>query len=525
MKSYNNTKFQGKKIETKLPENMVDDALYLVADLIGDPNAHQIAKFALRPNMLPDDMRFEATILRLICEMSSQNILPTEWTLAERLKYDYKDARERLVSFMNRYRSNPPMPRVHAFNLGDWIERRNMLEAAVRIQQVFAANIGLSRDAYAEAMEIMLQVAPRLASAESQNAVDTLREFKEDHTRRHQNFLDGIKPGPATPWEALNKHTGYHIEGDMWSWMAKSKHGKSTIAFQLAYYILFNHCDDPMPYDIGYFHLETTRMDIERRWVASQIDLPLTEMDTIPVLTHAGTRNAFERIEKKVVEVSQKAELEYIFCPGIGFAELVTTMADRKARSAARGRKYVAIIDYYQEIDGSAFSIQETEKYNRMATELKNAFQSLCIYGHVFSQYNIDSDYSTKMTSFNGSKLQMRSQVVIRVEREYDTKNNHTQDTPAYYADGQLAKDTLGNTIYFQRAGNVSSKATFNVLMANGDGGGNPGSVDMMFVNALYQIHPVHELKAKGGMSFYAIPRNPNREPEKLPQQKRLPVT
>jgi hypothetical protein len=129
------------------------------------------------------------------------------------------------------------------------------------------------------------------------------------------------------------------------------------------------------------------------------------------------------------------------------------------------------------------------------------------------------------MTSFNGSKLQMRSQVVIRVEREYDTKNNHTQDTPAYYADAQLAKDTLGNTIYFQRAGNVSSKATFNVLMANGDGGGNPGSVDMMFVNALYQIHPVHELKAKGGMSFYAIPRNPNREPEKLPQQKRLQAT
>jgi len=524
MKSYNNTVFRGKKIETVLPESLLDDALCLIADLIGDPDANEIAKYALRPNMLPLDMKFEATLLRLICEMSAQDILPTEWALAERLKYDYKEAHERLVSFMDRFRCNPPMPRMHAFNLNDWIERRNMLEASVRIQQVFAGNVGLSRDAYEEAMQIMLDVAPRLASSEAKNAVETLKEFMQRNVERHVAFLAGIPPGPATPWAALNEHTGYHIEGDMWNWIAKSKHGKSTVAFQLAYHILHTHCKDDVPYDIGYFHLETTRMDIQSRYIASQIDLPLRDMDTILVSGHEKTRSAFERVQKRIVEASKTAELEYIFCPGIGFAELVTTMADRKARAAAKGRKYVAIIDYYQEIDGGSMGRTEVEQYNKMATELKNAFQSLEIYGHVFAQYNIDANYAGKMTSWNGSKLQMRSQVVIRIEREYSTNENPQVDIAAYYNDGTLAKDVIGNQIYFQRAGNISSKTKFNVIMANGDGGGNPGSAEMMFVNSLFQIHSAHLMKSKG-QEFYVIPRNPNREPEKLPTQKRLQAT
>jgi hypothetical protein len=519
MKSYNNTVFRGKKIETVLPESLLNDALCLIADLIGDPDADDIARYALRPNMLPPNMKFEATLLRVICDMSSQNLVPTEGALVERLKHDYKDARERLVSFMDKFRCNPPAPRFHAFNLNDWTERRNMLEAAVRIQQVFAGNVGLSRDAYEEAMQIMLDVAPRLASVETQNARQTWKEFTDYDNQLHEAWKTGDALGLTTPWAALNKRTGFHLEGDMWNWIAKSKHGKSTVAFQLAYHIFLNHCKDVVPCDVGYFHLETTRMDIQRRYIASQIDLPLEHRGTLAIASNEKTHTAFKRVEERIFDASRTAELEYIFCPGIGFAELVTTMADRKARSEARGRKYVAIIDYYQEIDGTVFGTgsNETAMYNRMATELKNAFQSLGIYGHVFAQYNIDSDYGSKMTSWNGSKLQMRSQVVIRIEREYDSQS----DILTRYPDGAMAKDIMGNPIYFQRKGNVSALAKFNVIMANGDGGGNPGKVDLMFVNSLYQIHEV-ETQKKDGEIYYVIPRNPNREPEKLPQQKRL---
>jgi hypothetical protein len=171
----------------------------------------------------------------------------------------------------------------------------------------------------------------------------------------------------------------------------------------------------------------------------------------------------------------------YHHSPGITPSEMKALISADKAKAEALDKELVVILDYYQEVDWSEFGDDSGRALNTGATWLKNLAEALEIYLINFAQFDNNADYNAKKSGFGGQVVIMRSQNVIRIEREDATENARMIDAKT----GQQVRDGLGQLKFLHETGNPSSQATFNILLSNDD---NTGPVPMLFVNGYFDI-------------------------------------
>jgi hypothetical protein len=270
----------------------------------------------------------------------------------------------------------------------------------------------------------------------------------------------------------------------MCTWLAKSKHGKSSIVLLLAEHIAHT-CADGEGYDVAVFHLETTAESLADRWIARKCKVKpgALRQPEIFDITREPYKSKYDRAQSEW-EHNQKhrGRVSYIHCPGIGPSEFATQVAAMKAQAESRGRELVVILDYYQEMDTSELSQYETTGLNTLATRLKNiaeAKETNC-YLIVFAQYGIDQEYSSKKAGFGGQKIVQRSQVVIRVERDDATTDYPILNTKS----NEQIRDACNVPMFYHEAGQPDARAWLNVILANDD---EAGVVPVIFINGYFE--------------------------------------
>lgn len=473
MKPYN-------KQQTVINRHFESTARNLIADLIGDKDiTHQQGIYRLEAAMLPESMTFEADVLKVIYLLTANNIAPTKEAVTQRLLAQYEDAERRINGLLNSASPAGPQIPMLAFAIGHSIEQERMHIAIKDMaSMVTTAQFDRPETLYEKLSEMLQKAAPLATVSKTVSLQNAAEEYKKKHEERRKRLEMGTANGPTTPWEKLNAKLDCLSAGDMWTWVAKPGHGKTTIASQLADHIAYKQGG----YYVHFILLETGEMTQEERRYCRELNMT-PYVFRRQNISEGPVAEEISKIDNRVAMCEKtKGHIEYDFAPGVSLPALMQKMADHATRAKAVGLKYVAMIDYLQEVSIPGMLVTDAAKNNIVATEIKNMAQRLGCHVHLFSQIAPDSDYSNRQAGYNGSASYFRSQAFIRLERSNDTAN---ADRPVVDRHGKQIHNILGQPLFYHRNGQMTSEAAFNVLKAND---GQLGKVDIIFFSGCFKI-------------------------------------
>lgn len=490
------TTYRQRNVYAPLDGERMNTARACIANLIIDHEDQRagvtsrvadMGSYQIKPEFLPlSTMSFERQTLRAIYALDEDGVAPTPEILLERLRMDFPDAAAKLDQLLG-YRTEPPQVTRLAFAVGDWIQAQRGVLAIQEAAKIFAGPEGNYRDKFDEVMKLVATLAPIGTSISTKTAAEMGKAGLQKQIEREDIILEGKLPGPNWPWKGLNEKIPALKKGEMTTWLAKSKHGKSTVVLLLAEhmaYALDGFC-------VSVIHVETSHDSIQDRLMARKLDV---KPASLRIPGDASTKKLLISVREEpwkskyegVVNQSIANEkagkfIWYHHSPGITPSEMKALISADKAKAEALGKELVVILDYYQEVDWSEFGDDSGRALNNGATWLKNTAEALGVYFINFAQFDNNSDYNAKKSGFGGQVVIMRSQNVIRIEREDATDTLRMVDPKT----GQQVRDGLGQLKFFHEVGNPSSEATFNVLLSNDD---NTGPVPIRFVNGYFDI-------------------------------------
>lgn len=487
-----------------MDERHLKTARHLIANMVVAPeeldngivsHVKEQGIYELKPDYLPmTGFEIERKVLALLYRLAEANIPATYQNILQRLELDDPDAKPKFDALME-YRHEFPEVFSQAFNIGDWLEYQR-LAAALREALIIAERGSEDvRVAYADMLQMITSAAPMGGRQPRITGTDLMRIGLE-HQKQLEARLDAGGPaGPNFPWKGMNEKVPALTRGDMMLWIAKSGHGKTSLST-----IMAEHWAYKQGYDVAYFHLETSPFSIYRRLLARRMLVKPNRLRDGTVRTDRKpwtTRIA--EVDQEIREAEQAmGRIYYLHSPGITPSQLEAQIAEHKALADARGRELIVIVDYYTEIDHTEFgSRSDAEGHNAIADFLKRIAESDATHCYMvaLAQANIDQDLKAKRTPFNGSKIFMRSQVVVYVEREMSAEYSE----PWLDEHGNIRRDSLGEEIYFHRQGQPDSKAIFNIVKANDD---STGEVYVRFVNGYFivrdRVPPEQEITSNG---------------------------
>ncbi len=465
----------------------------------GHTRVPEMGRYKLLPEMLPlATMKFERDTLRALYLLAEENIPATAEKVLKRLKLDYEDAAERLDNLLRMRTVDNDVSGISAA-LGDWITRQRRILALKTMLEIMESEEGTSDEGYYQATQLWTSVAPIRASISGVDDWERHQEWEKRQIEREKAADAGLPPGPNWPWKGLNDAIPSITRGHLVTWLAKTSHGKTIIAEQLAEHFAYN-CGEK-GYDVLFCHLETDRMDLEDRWIGRKLKVPISEIQIAKKFRfREGSVQA--KYEKVIAERERnyktKGRIRYEHCPRISPSEFELLVSKNRGLADARGRELVVIVDYYTEMDWSELSDSEFTGYNALANFLKEVAEVYGVYMIAFAQFDMDGEYSEKKKGYGGQKINHRSQVVIRVERETAEKDfpfiyklvkdpqtgKMTMDIGA--TDGEHMKDTMERPMYFHRKGKPSAEAQFNVLKVSQ---GETGPIPVLFLNGYFEIY------------------------------------
>lgn len=468
-----------------------ESALSLIANMILSPE--QVARgmvtriteqgrYQIRPGMLPlRDMGFERQVLQAMYDMRDEKIPATKENLLKRFAVSDTEAESKLNALLD-WRTEDEDVASLAWGLGDWIYSQSQILAAQEVLRIFQSPEGTGDDKYQQAMQIMTAIAPPRTNITVLTGTEMMHEGRANQVERERRLDSSIPVGPSWPWKGLNRRVPNIKTGEITTFLAKSKHGKSTIALLCAEHIAYVLGNEQTGYDVLLLHLETNHHSIYDRIVARKCKVKpaMLRNPTVFRTDVEPFKSKLDAAEKWVADCERtRGRIYYEHCPGIRCGEIDAQIARYKAKAEARGRELVVILDYFQKIDWSEFSQDETKGLNAVAHRLKNIIETQGVFCINLAQFGMDTAYGEKKGAFGGTAINMVSQVVIRVEREDAT------DTKPLEVNGKQVKDLCGLPMLLHEKGQASSETTFNVIQANDD---ETGTVPVTMINGYFQI-------------------------------------
>lgn len=448
--------------ESKITAEQRDGIVTLIADMIGDNPKIDKAQgnFRLEPGMLPEGMEFEMYVLKAIYAFCDDDLPPTREAVLSYLalhdKFDNLETRLDAL-LMNKTRrlsadGAAAAVRLDARILSAWVEQEKMRFAVRQAVEALSYNHLSSEEVFDDIMKLMTWAAPRQQGAERVHTSEVFDEFEAAYREEKKRLAEGGRIGPDTPWPSLNELIGSFRKGDLVTWLGATKRGKSTVAMQLAYHVAME-CG----VQVEIFHLETERVDLFRRYLAGRLMIkPKDMVKRVDIFNDTPYKEQVQAIRNQLKD----APVEYRWCPGASFSEIIAYMADGKARAEAKGLEYMAIIDYFQQIDFRDFQYEQNGAQNAAASKLKSEVQQMRIYCIAFAQSDMKNPESGK--PYGGQEIAHRSQLLIEIQRDEEADS----DLPVI--DGRVKQlDGIGNPLYMHRKGDVDSKTEFKIVRGN----------------------------------------------------------
>ncbi len=447
----------------------------------------EMGKHKLKSDMLSKELYFEQAIIRAIHQAHEERTPATFGGILSYLRVNdtSKDVEAKLRNIYG-YRTEDPDVQSLAAALGDWMDVQKeiaSLHAAIAIAQ---GQYMTSKEAYLLFAKTIADNAPASKEKSERTFPGALKAWKQQRLETANNIRAGIPIGPNFPWAVLRDKIPALKMGWLTTIIAKTGHGKSTIALILAI-----HWAHVQGYDVLFLHLETDVVDMMDRYIAAELLIPADAWDTGATINGTTDRafvdqepfkSQIEETETKIEELNETmGYIDYIHCPGIVPEDLRAEVVRHKVISEMRGRELIVIVDYYSEADTTGLGFNVAERNNWMADFLKEVAESeesKC-YMIALAQFDPDAAYDEKSKSWNGGKLYMRSQAYIRIEREIATSEVW------WRKGGQVMKDFLQQPIKLQDIGDWSAKTTLNVIKCNQ---GKTGEVLTLFVNGYFKI-------------------------------------
>lgn len=466
---------------------------------------HLQGKYALEPSMLiGDNWITHRLLLQLIENYAAIGIAPTKEALLQGVSnnvnsseqsHDLKRRAEAILSHRTKY----PDVQADSWNLRELIQKRKVIakgEAAV----MAASSPEL------DAQESYIAMAQTIAdAAPADMGVRTVgNDFMAVHRKQQDERLRRLKSGEAIgvmfPWQGLREKVRSLKKGDLCTFMAKSGHGKTTIGLILAEYnahllpVGSTDGEDGHGFDVLYFHLETSVESMADRYISKRLEVQTGAMRMPEIFDHTVEpyKSKYDQVEAEWVRRNKnRGRLVFKGEPDMKPSVFKAECRAFCHEAEARGKEALIIVDYYTELDYTEFSVtDDTKGFAKLASMIKNTAQTLNCYMIAFSQYGVDTDYGSSKKGFGGQKINQRSQVVIRVEREDDAESESPiMRGSGKNADGQVVRehrrDLIGVPMYYHRKGEIDSRSVFRVIKANDD---QLGPVPILFVNAYYKI-------------------------------------
>lgn len=505
----------------KIGETQELQLLSLYGTMLGEPNAvKKMGQHIIDPKILPRERNKSESMysrfLRIFYALSGDKdpklrdekgdiiIGRDEMVQALALEVGEEKATAFVDKAVNR-RPEDPDVFVSAAILSEWIENRRGQAAFAAAAEVFDGRIGLTEEQWLRAMELVKDAAPRPKKIQAiEGNKSAFDKWLNTYFERIELAGQGRTMGPVPPW-GLRRKFAMFKKSDLNTFAGKSSTGKSTIALLLAHDI----AHEQQGYDVAYFYMETRTESQFDRLVSrglyehsggrgvTTIDLqdPSDKKDDKGNIIEKGynlleDKKGWAAYKKYVAEYDRKTQengrVWFIHCPGITAVEMTTQVAMYKALSEAKGRELVVLVDYYSLLSPKGLISPEAAGWaqnDAKADFFKELAEQQEVFMITFAQDNMEADYTdnNRKTTKNGSLIYERSQVLIRIMRDYADA-----DLPFTEADGKTQrKDLAGRPMFWHVAGQPQSDCKLVVEKVSD---GATGPVLTKVLNSYWQI-------------------------------------
>ena len=442
----------------------------LLASLIGDRDKTiEMGPWVLSVDMLPDDMIFEQIALSQFYVFKNDGIAPTEDNL--RLAFVGKDYDDRLNELFEIRASHPAdtVPSL-AYSLRNYIDTQRLKLAGQRVAEITSDKTKTAADAGKEAVKVLQRALPKQKTITERTGLELADTFFAEQARNIENAKQGKTIGPCLPW--AQEVLPYLIPGDILTIAAKTKFGKTTMAALIAEYIAYKIGG----YDVLFVHLETNQIAIASRIMSRKLLIPRNTLfqgfyrhpktrERVYVdMREEPWRSKRDEILRSIAKAEeQKGCIIYQHDPGITIEQLELSITMQQAISEARGRKLVVVLDYFQEVDWSAYNADKQHGLNAAASKLKNVIEQRGCYAIVFAQDDPETHWADETLRVRYCRqLPIVSQIGIRLERD-----RAETDLPMMERKGKQKKDSLGFNMFWQRKGSLQSESRLNFVQGN----------------------------------------------------------
>jgi len=485
-----------KKTQIELNEEQKNGLKTLIANLVGPKNRlNEMQHFRITYDMLPETMKFERDVLRLIEACAAQGVPPTRENIISRLVLEDEDAEKRLDILLN-YQTEQKAILPLAFALSDWMTQAKVKAGLLKAMNIATSPHGSMNDKWAEIMKTINEVAPRTHKTDSVSIIDGIDIWQKQQDEKIKRIKEGKDVGPNFPWQNLNKLIPGLRPGEMTTIDAKTKHGKTSLAMYCMYHQAYHKSQG---YYVLALFLETTPESIMSRVMSRELCIPVgvwkaggyyDENKKFVLVDHRQEplKTKISDVKARMIKEQKESggHLEHVYVSGIDVYELKSIISRHKAIAANMGLEMIVWVDYYQILDSSRFASTETEGYNKAAEFIKTQIANdLNIHVVLLAQFGVDQDYN-KSAPYGGSRVLMRAQNHIRLIRKDDAESDER------WMIGKKQKtDAIGNPMYWHRKGQVESLSQIKVMHSNDD---SPGSCFVRFVNGYFMILPVEKV-------------------------------
>jgi len=477
----------------------------LIADLVGEEDRlYEMGRWIVNPEMIPDDMPFERSVLTAIYRCREEGLEPSRVNLLRDLKLYHSDATERfdqLISFQTFDRSVLS----HAAALGNWIEKRQQQQIVELMQGIAHNNSITSYEAYQQMASLLQEIAPHSTTFRTLSDMDAHREWMEWHLRNADISASGKLIGPRLPWKNTWTLVPYINPGEVLLFYAKSKWGKTLTGVRIAEYIAY----EIGGYNVLFCHFETSTKIMRSRIMARQLHIPQEVLEKggyedtdqngnpcwVPVrLDQEPWKEMAEKENKRLERSSQNGYLAFHHCNGASINDLRLEIRKHMNASMAQGRKLVVIVDYFQKINWTGFASEETQGLNLAA----HAFKKMCedlnrepgfedsFYAIMLAQDDpMSKEHEEEVTTRAAKEPGRVFQTAVRLWRERVKDDDANGDLPLMLNAKEQRRDSLGAPMFWHRAGEWNSLTKLQVVLSNN---GATGECHLRIVNKYFMV-------------------------------------
>lgn len=471
-------------------ETEIQTARSLIANMIGerDRTGEMGEIWNITPDMLPQELSFEASILDTLLHLRNLSEKPTKEAVTAYLTTYYdiapKEAETRLEGLLKHATFDRKIIDA-TMALYDSIQQKERIRILKYMVTIAEGQRLTGHDMFDKLSSEFSKISPIKNTATVHGIMDLADKAVRFQAENAEKARNGQAAGPQLPWKESHDLIPFFFPREVCVIAGKSGAGKTTIGQEMA--VNMAHVQG---YNVVYVHLETDPLKLMFREFSKRTKIPMNSIirgyhkksngEKVEIdLTREPYLSLMRPIKKKWYEAEKnKGHVWFYHCPDYTPSMIEVELRKFKMKSDAEGRELVIIIDYFQTLHAPDNS--DADVYNNYADQLKVIAESLNAYMFVLAQLKENAD-TENIDNLGGlinysNKLPKRAQYVFALESDPVTSTVISS-----------AKNYFGETYTLQEAGDTEG-IDIRLRLLKGNDNKKNGVVNLKYTRPFYTI-------------------------------------